>query len=65
MPGLHHCRTLKQTQEGLKVVIISCICFAITVTVALVITIAVLPPQVSSETYTGTVSGSNRVFDVR
>jgi len=40
-------RTLKQTQQGLKIVIISCICFAIVVTLALVITIAVLPPQVS------------------
>ena len=42
------CRTLKQTQEGLKIVIISCIVFAVSVTVALVITIAVLPPQASS-----------------
>jgi len=41
---------LKQSQEGLKVVVISCICFAVTITVALVITIAVLPPQVSFAT---------------
>jgi len=40
-------RSLKQTQQGLKVVVISCIVFAIAVTVALIITIAVLPPQVS------------------
>jgi len=41
------CRSFNQMQDGLKAVIITCICFSISVTVALVITIAVLPPQVS------------------
>ena len=45
---LCHFRSLKQTQQGLKVVIISCICFAFIVTLALIITIIVLPDQVST-----------------
>ena len=41
-----HYRSLKQTQQGLKIVIICCVCFAVVVTLALIITICVLPPQV-------------------